>query len=121
MVNVNFSGRGARLKAERKRVGVKTQEDLASLMSVTKQTVVRFEVHGDPMNVQHLDVLSAHGFDVPYILWGDAKSQMMGGESSQGNDNVHEDRLITAYRQTREEMREGLVVMVENFAKQFGE
>lgn len=116
MKNDDFFNRGERLKEERKRLGIKTQDELAEKLGVGKNTVWRYEKHNDPMTTDHLDKLEDYGFDIVYLLWGKRWSEK--------NDDVfglseEEQRIITAYRNTRNEMQAGLVAIVESFAGQY--
>lgn len=112
MKNDDLKNRGTRLRDERKRLGINTQEELAEILGVKKNSIGRFEKHNEPLNTDYLDKLEDHGFNIAYILWGtlDVKN------SELSNDEV---KLIELYRQTREEMRSGLVSLVETYANQF--
>lgn len=112
MKNDDFKNRGTRLRDERKRLGINTQEELAEILGVKKNSIGRFEKHNEPLNTDYLDKLEDHGFNIAYILWG--TSDVKNSELSE-----EELKLITLYRQTREEMRSGLVSLVETYANQF--
>mgnify|MGYP003604672263 CR=1 FL=1 len=112
MKNDDLSNRGERLKEERRRLGIKTQDELAEIMGVAKNSIGRFEKHNEPLNTDYLDRLEDHGFNIAYILWGTAEVK----NSDLSDDEV---KLIQLYRQTREEMRQGLVSLVETYANQF--
>ena len=112
MKNDDLLTRGGRLKAERKRLGIQTQDELAEILGVKKNSVGRFEKHNEPLNTDYLDKLEDHGFNIPFILWG--KQPVKSGELSD-----EEVKLLELYRQTREEMRGGLVSLVETYANQF--
>ncbi|MDR8085519.1 XRE family transcriptional regulator, partial [Acinetobacter baumannii] len=45
MKNDDLSTRGSRLRDERKRLGFNNQEDLADILNVKKNSVVRYEKH----------------------------------------------------------------------------
>lgn len=112
MKNDDFSTRGSRLKEERKRLGIVTQDELAEIIGVAKNSIGRFEKHNEPLNTDYLDRLQERGFDIQYILWGTKDIKI--------NDLSNEElKLLSLYRQTREEMREGLVSIVETYANQF--
>lgn len=49
MKNDDFLNRGERLKEERKRLDIKTQDELAEILGVKKNSVVRYEKHNDPL------------------------------------------------------------------------
>lgn len=70
--------------------------------------MVRYEKHSAPLDMDQLD----RGFNIPFILWGTV--EVKGGELSE-----QEQKLVQLYRQTREEMRGGLVSLVETYANQF--
>ncbi|MGO7939547.1 helix-turn-helix domain-containing protein, partial [Rhizobium ruizarguesonis] len=89
--------RGTRLRDERKRLGINTQEELAEIMQVKKNSIVRYEKHNAPLDMDQLDLLEDHGFNIAYILWGD--SDVKNSELTE-----EELKLIMLYRQTREEM-----------------
>ncbi|MFW2077521.1 helix-turn-helix domain-containing protein [Acinetobacter sp. ULE_I010] len=112
MKNDDLSNRGERLKEERRRLGIKTQDELAEIMGVAKNSIGRFEKHNEPLNTDYLDRLEDHGFNIAYILWGTKEVK----NSELSDDEV---KLIQLYRQTREEMRQGLVSLVETYANQF--
>lgn len=112
MKNDDLKNRGTRLRDERKRLGINTQEELAEILGVKKNSIGRFEKHNEPLNTDYLDKLEDHGFNIAYILWG--TSDVKNSELS--NDEV---KLIELYRQTRQEMRSGLVSLVETYANQF--
>ena len=112
MKNDDLNNRGTRLRDERKRLGINTQEELAEILGVKKNSIGRFEKHNEPLNTDYLDKLEDHGFNIAYILWG--TSDVKNSELSE-----EELKLITLYRQTREEMRSGLVSLVETYANQF--
>ena len=112
MKNDDFLNRGSRLRDERNRLGIKPQEDLAEILNVKKNSIVRYEKHNAPLDTDQLDKLEDHGFNIAYILWGN--TEVKNSELSE-----EEIKLITFYRQTREEMREGLISLVETYANQF--
>lgn len=112
MKNDDLNNRGTRLRDERKRLGINTQEELAEIMQVKKNSIVRYEKHNAPLDMDQLDLLEDHGFNVAYILWGN--SDVKNSELTE-----EELKLIMLYRQTREEMRSGLISLVETYAKQF--
>lgn len=110
--NDDLNTRGTRLRDERKRLGIQTQEELAEILGVKKNSIGRFEKHNEPLNTDYLDKLEAHGFNIHFILWGE--QPVKSGELSEA-----EVKLIELYRQTREEMRGGLVSLIETYANQF--
>lgn len=112
MKNDDFLNRGERLKEERKRLDIKTQDELAEILGVKKNSVVRYEKHNDPLTTDQLDKLEDHGFDIPYILWG--KQEIIPNELSE-----EEKQLIEFYRCTRSEMRTALISLVKTYAEQF--
>lgn len=112
MKNDDLSNRGERLKEERRRLGIKTQDELAEIMGVAKNSIGRFEKHNEPLNTDYLDRLEDHSFNIAYILWGTTEVK----NSDLSDDEV---KLIQFYRQTHEEMRQGLVSLVETYANQF--
>ncbi|MEQ1324613.1 helix-turn-helix domain-containing protein [Acinetobacter soli] len=112
MKNDDLKNRGTRLRDERKRLGINTQEELAEILGVKKNSIGRFEKHNEPLNTDYLDKLEDHGFNIAYILWG--STEVKNSELSE-----EELKLIELYRQTREEMRSGLVSLVETYANQF--
>lgn len=112
MKNDDFLNRGSRLRDERNRLGIKTQEELAEILNVKKNSIVRYEKHNAPLDTDQLDKLEDHGFNIEYILWGSAEVK----NSELSNEEVN---LIELYRSTREEMRAGLLSLVETYARQF--
>lgn len=112
MKNDDFLNRGSRLRDERNRLGIKTQEELAEILNVKKNSIVRYEKHNAPLDTDQLDKLEDHGFNIAYILWGSAEVK----NSELSNEEVN---LIELYRSTREEMRAGLLSLVETYARQF--
>ncbi|AKA30320.1 helix-turn-helix domain-containing protein [Acinetobacter baumannii] len=112
MKNDDLSTRGSRLREERKRLGFVNQDDLANILNVKKNSVVRYEKHNAALDTDQLDLLEDHGFNIPYILWGRVEMNSSDLEET-------ESKLIQLYRQTREEMRPGLVSIVETYANQF--
>ena len=112
MKNDDFSNRGERLKEERRRLGMNTQDELAEILNVKKNSVVRYEKHNAALDTDQLDLLEDHGFNIAYILWG--TTEVKNTELSE-----QEVKLVELYRQTREEMRHGLVSLVETYANQF--
>ncbi|MCV2441910.1 helix-turn-helix domain-containing protein [Acinetobacter bereziniae] len=112
MKNDDFETRGTRLRDERKRLGINTQDELADILKVKKNSVVRYEKHSAPLDTDQLDLLEDQGFNISYILWGSA-------EVKNSDLSDQEVRLIELYRQTREEMRGGLVSLIETYANQF--
>lgn len=112
MKNDDFSNRGERLKEERRRLGMNTQEELAEILNVKKNSIVRYEKHNAALDTDQLDLLEDHGFNIAYVLWG--TTEIKNTELSE-----QEIKLIELYRQTRKEMRHGLVSLVETYANQF--
>lgn len=114
MKNDDLSNRGERLKQERRRLGINTQDELAEILNVKKNSIVRYEKHSAALDTDQLDLLEDHGFNIAYILWG--TTEVKNTELSE-----QEEKLVELYRQTREEMRHGLVSLVETYANQFKE
>lgn len=112
MKNDDLNTRGTRLRDERKRLGINTQDELAEILGVKKNSIVRYEKHNAPLDMDQLDLLEDHGFNIPYILWG--TTEVKNSELTE-----EEVKLLQLYRQTREEMRGGLVSLVETYANQF--
>ncbi|MHA3078855.1 helix-turn-helix domain-containing protein [Acinetobacter sp. ANC 5502] len=112
MKNDDLNTRGNRLRDERKRLGIETQDELAEILGVKKNSIVRYEKHNAALDMDQLDLLEDHGFNVAYILWGRT-------ETVNSNLSEEETKLLDFYRQTREEMRGGLVAIVETYAKHF--
>lgn len=112
MKNDDLSNRGERLKEERRRLGINTQDEMAEILNVKKNSVVRYEKHNAALDTDQLDLLEDHGFNIAYILWGTKEVK----NSELSDEEV---KLIQLYRQTREEMRQGLVSLVETYANQF--
>ncbi|MHA3059655.1 helix-turn-helix domain-containing protein [Acinetobacter sp. ANC 4636] len=112
MKNDDLNTRGNRLRDERKRLGIETQDELAEILGVKKNSIVRYEKHNAALDMDQLDLLEDHGFNVAYILWGRT-------EAADSSLSEEETKLLGFYRQTREEMRGGLVAIVETYANQF--
>ncbi|MEX7479182.1 helix-turn-helix domain-containing protein, partial [Acinetobacter baumannii] len=86
-INDKFLERGARLKAERKRLKL-TQPAVAELLDVAVGSIVRYEKQGDPLNQNQLTVLQEAGFDTFYVTFGVRYTEL--------SDDEHE--IISAYR-----------------------
>lgn len=86
-INDKFLERGARLKAERKRLKL-TQPSVAELLDVAVGSIVRYEKQGDPLNQNQLTVLQEAGFDTFYVTFGVRYTEL--------SDDEHE--IISAYR-----------------------
>ncbi|MFW2079662.1 XRE family transcriptional regulator [Acinetobacter guillouiae] len=112
MKNDDLLNRGERLKEERRRLGINTQDELAEIMNVKKNSVVRYEKHNAALDTDQLDLLEDHGFNIIYILWG--SNEVKNSELAD-----QEVKMIELYRLTREEMRQALVSLVETYANQF--
>lgn len=112
MKNDDLETRGTRLRDERKRLGINTQDELADILKVKKNSVVRYEKHSAPLDTDQLDLLEDQGFNISYILWGET-------EVKNSDLSDEEIKLITLYRKTREEMRGGLISLVETYSNQF--
>ncbi|OUY08732.1 helix-turn-helix domain-containing protein [Acinetobacter populi] len=115
MKNDDLFNRGERLREERKRLDIKTQEDLAEILGVKKNSIVRYEKHNDALTTDQLDKLEDYGFDIGYILWGKRKEEFVVDVQLSEDER----RIITAYRNTKDDMKAGLVAVVECFAGQF--
>lgn len=111
MKNDDLSGRGSRLREERKRLGINTQDELAEMMGVKKNTIVRFERHNDAMNTDQLDKLEDCGFDIGYILWG-KRSNL---DVTMTHD---EEKLLSIFRELDDAAKAGLLVIAETYAQQ---
>lgn len=74
--------------------------------------MVRYEKHSAPLDMDQLDRLEDRCFNISFILWG--TTEVKGSELSE-----QEQKLVQLYRQTREEMRNGLISLVETYATQF--
>jgi len=114
MKNDDFHDRGRRLREERKRLSMDSQDDLAEILGVKKNSIVRYEKHNAPMDTNQLDILKEHGFDVDYILWG-----VQHKESVSTDLTDEENQFLNLYRKTKPEMRIGLVTMAKAYAEQF--
>lgn len=114
MKNDDLNTRGNRLRDERKRLGIETQDELADILGVKKNSIVRYEKHNAALDMDQLDLLEDHGFNVAYILWGRT-------ETVDSSLSEEETKLLGFYHQTCEEMRGGLVAIAETYAKQFRE
>ena len=112
MKNDDFSSRGSRLRDERKRLGILTQDELAEILNVKKNSIVRYEKHNAPLDTDQLDLLEDHGFNIPFILWGTV-------EIRSSDLSEQEARLVELYRLTKEDMRPGLLSLIETYANQF--
>lgn len=113
MENDDFYSRGERLKEERKRLGINTQDEFAALLGVKKNSIVRYEKHNSPLKQHHLTILKENGFDVDYIL---------GGNNNILNDlNLSDDqiRLLSLFNDVPDEMKAGFMTIVEAYANQF--
>lgn len=112
MENCDLLSRGERLKEERKRLDIKTQDDLAELLGVTKNSIVRFEKHNDPLTTDHLDKLEDCGFDIGYVLWGKREDIDVAklADDEQG--------LLELYRSLSNEARNGMLVIVQTYVQQ---
>lgn len=111
MKNDDLSGRGSRLREERKRLGINTQDELAEMIGVKKNTIVRFERHNDAMNTDQLDKLEDCGFDIGYILWG-KRSNL---DVTMTHD---EEKLLSIFRELDDAAKAGLLVIAETYAQQ---
>ena len=106
-INDKFLERGARLKAERKRLKL-TQPSVAELLDVAVGSVVRYEKQGDPLNQNQLLSLDEAGFDTFYITYGKRAVSL----------SDEEFEIINAYRSLKDEARLGLVGMAKAYATQ---
>lgn len=114
MKNDDFLNRGSRLRDERNRLGIKTQDELAEILNVKKNSIVRYEKHNAPLDTDQLDKLEDHGFDIPFILWGTRKVEPTG-------DDLSEEEIIVleCFRNTKPDMKDGLIAMIKTYANQF--
>lgn len=113
MENCDLLSRGERLKEERKRLGIKTQDELAELLGLTKNSIGRFEKHNDPMTTDHLDTLEDHGFDISYVLWGQRKDELKTVDLPED-----EKRLLNLYRSIGNDAKKGLLLIAETYVQQ---
>lgn len=81
-------------------------------MQVKKNSLVCYEKHSALLDMDQLDCIEDRGFNISFILWGTA--EVKGSELSE-----QEQKLVRLYRQTCEEMRRGLVSLIETYANQF--
>lgn len=100
---------GVRLKQERKRLNIATQEELAVILGVKKNSIVRYEKHNDPLRQDHLIRLRDKGFDINYIVFGEKCSEP-------SDDNL---KLIALFNSIPDENKTGLMEIVSQYAKQF--
>ncbi|QNX72843.1 helix-turn-helix domain-containing protein [Acinetobacter seifertii] len=114
MKNDDFLNRGQRLRDERNRLGIKTQDELAEILNVKKNSIVRYEKHNAPLDTDQLDQLEDHGFDIPFILWGTRKVEPSGDDLTD-----LEIEVLESFRNTKSEMQAGLVAMIKTYADQF--
>ncbi|MDR6540140.1 plasmid maintenance system antidote protein VapI [Acinetobacter bereziniae] len=54
-------------------MGIVTQDELAEIIGVAKNSIGRFEKHNESLNTDYLDCLQERGFDIQYILWGNER------------------------------------------------
>ncbi|RFF22773.1 helix-turn-helix domain-containing protein [Acinetobacter sp. JW] len=113
MKNDDFFNRGERLKEERKRLDIKTQDELAEIIGVAKNSISRYEKHNAPLSTDQLDKLEDHGFDISFILWGRRKEQL-------NVDDLPEDeaKLLNLYRSLGYEAKKGLLLIAETYVQQ---
>lgn len=116
MKNDDFLDRGRRLREERKRLGMDSQDSLAEILGVKKNSIVRYEKHNAPLDTNQLDILKDHGFDVDFILWGTSHKYPVSTDLTD-----EESQFLTLYRKTKPEMRIGLVTMAKAYAEQFAD
>lgn len=117
MKNDDFFTRGERLKEERKRLGVNTQDDLAELLGLKKNSIVRFEKHNDPMTTEMLDKLEDHGFDIGYLLWG---KRFLKPEADIISELSTDERaILSMFRELDEHAQKGLLAITKTYTEQF--
>ncbi|ENX49078.1 hypothetical protein F943_01471 [Acinetobacter ursingii NIPH 706] len=105
-INDKFLERGARLKAERKRLKL-TQPEMAELLDVAVGSIVRYEKQGDPLNQNQLTVLQNAGFDTFYVTFGVRFTEL----------TEDEHQVITAYRCLKDDASKiGFVKMAKAYA-----
>lgn len=114
MKNDDLSSSGQRLLAERKRLGVKTQEDLAQILGVKKNSIVRYERHNGQLKQNHISILKEHGFDVDFIMYGDETNFDSIGDLT--DDQKH---LLRLFNMLPEQNQSGLLTIVETYVEQF--
>lgn len=112
MKNNDFYNRGERLKEERKRLDIKTQDELAEILGVKKNSVVRYEKHNDPLTTDQLDKLEDHGFDIEYLLWGRRKNIALNELADE------EQKLLSIFRGLNDAAKHGLIVIADTYAQQ---
>ncbi|MBJ9370581.1 helix-turn-helix domain-containing protein [Acinetobacter sp. TGL-Y2] len=113
MESGDFLNRGERLKQERKRLNLSTQEDLAKLLGVKKNSIVRYEKHNAPLKQHHLTIMKNNGFDVDFILGGEETPL---SELGLSDDQI---KILSLFEQVPEEMQAGLISIIEVYANQF--
>jgi len=116
MKNDDIFDRGRRLREERKRLGMDSQDSLAEILGVKKNSIVRYEKHNAPLDTDQLDILKAHGFNIDYVLWGITTKNSVSADLSED-----EQQLLSVYRNTKKDMRVGLLSMAKAYAEQFPE
>lgn len=112
MINGDLT-RGERLKFERERLKIGTQEDLAKLLGKSKNSVIRYEKHNDALNADDFLCLHQHGFDVQYLIFG-TRADMAAGLTDD------EAVFVSVLRQVAADKRAALLDLVKTYAKHFG-
>ncbi|MFX5513188.1 helix-turn-helix transcriptional regulator [Acinetobacter baumannii] len=107
-INDKFLERGARLKAERKRLKL-TQPSVAELLDVAVGSIVRYEKQGDPLNQNQLMILQNAGFDTFYVTFGVRFTEL----------SEDEHQVISAYRSLKNDTAKiGFLGMAKAYATQ---
>lgn len=97
---------GARLKEERKRIGL-NQTDFAAAGGVQKRAQVSYEQDERAPNMEYLGLLSKIGVDVVYLLTGDLAANALGDRERQ---------LITGFRALDERGQAGVMALISGMS-----
>lgn len=100
---MNFLTIGARLKIERKRLGI-TQENFAQIGGIKKITQITYEQDKSSPDATYLVSVSAIGVDVQYVLFGTHSTTELPAD---------EDALLTGYRSLDARGKAGVLGMIE--------
>lgn len=111
MKNDDLNNRGTRLRDERKRLGINTQDELAEILKVKKNSIVRYEKHNAPLDMDQLDLLEDHGFNIEFILWGSTEIK----SSDLPEDEIN---LLNLYRALDLDAKKGLLLIADTYAQQ---
>jgi len=107
----SITDRSIRLKEERKKLKL-TQVKAAEIIGVLEASWIRYEKHGEAMNEIQIYALKNFGFDMSYVLFG---------SSHQKNEvkDLMKEKLILSYELVSDDHKEGLLALVESFAKSY--